>query len=936
MKRIQTLGILLWLVSCTCVYAVVATPEPLIVKQTDGTELELFLVGDEYGHYYATADGKRMKRNRAGAFVEEYNVRKASSLQRKPDAIHASFPLTGKVRSLAILVNFTDVKFSVPNPQQQYTRLLNESGYSDNGGTGSARDYFIASSDSAFLPDFDVYGPYDLSHEMAYYGGNDDQNARQMIVEAVALADAAGVDMSLYDENNDGVIDNVFVYYAGHNEAEHGPDDSVWPHRSVVLNSGVYSGKTIYDYACTSELKGYDGVNMCGIGTFCHEFGHVLGLADLYKTTDNQSGESTYTVGNWDIMCSGNYNNEGRTPPTYTAFERFYLGWLKPQQLLESANCWLEPIATSNTAYLIASGQHNLSGQSPIPNEYFLIENRQRVGWDAGKDALPGVGLLISHVNFNAASWKQNTFNNGTPLGYDIVEAYNPNPNTSSPADTYPGTGGVTNWIPTLYDGTLLNDMPVLNIEQLADLSMSFRFGAEAGTGFGFAPGQMEVFTTTYDRQPIEYDTQELTITGVGIKTDSVTLSLSNSLFQMCIDGKWSNSLTFNDAVADDSTYMRTIQLRHSPRRQNCGNTTATLRIESFDHLQINQIVLTGTAPRPIYIDTPVAKEASDLTPYSFIANWEEDKDAELYYFTLYTLKDEPSDVLQGFENFDTQENIVTQGWSANFLGVTTSEFVEGQRGLLFRSTENQVVSEIYQQPVTKLSFWLSNTYLATSDAETGGTLLVEAQNEKEEWVRVDSIKVLRTTKKVVKTYEFVEADAYVRFRLTYLHLGGNGGTVVDNFIVHMNKTVEYIYKQDEYILYAPVAEVPLTGLTPQTDYYYQLQAYEEKGCEPHLTSLSVPIKATTLWGVEDERQFTIQYKDESTVVAYLPSMASSGSRLLVYSVDGKLVEQVVIAESTYMVDIYVNDLTKGNLYLVKYVPNEKIKRKDLWAKFIY
>ena len=131
--------------------------------------------------------------------------------------------------------------------------------------------------------------------------------------------------------------------------------------------SRVFDGKILYDYACSSELKGNSGSNMCGIGTFCHEFSHVLGLPDLYDT--EYSGHNT--LGSWDIMDYGGYSNNGRTPPSFSSYERFYLGWLTPTILNSAANITIDELQSSNQAYLVSStGTHNLDGASPNPNSF--------------------------------------------------------------------------------------------------------------------------------------------------------------------------------------------------------------------------------------------------------------------------------------------------------------------------------------------------------------------------------------------------------------------------------------------------------------------------------------------------------------------------------------------------------------------------------------
>ncbi len=339
------------------------------------------------------------------------NSARVSAAQKTVSADNG-FPLTGSPRSLVILVNFADKNFVVKNEKQAFTNLLNEKGYSANGGTGSARDYFSDASNGIFAPQFDVVGPYTLPQNMEYYGGNvndNDKNPRQMVLDACRLADEAGMDFKQYDTDNNGVIDNVFIYYAGYNEAEGGGDNTVWPHRWSMPSGSNYrfDGVQVWDYACTSELRGSTGSNMCGIGTFCHEFGHVLGLPDYYHTAEDKN-----TLGNWSIMDGGAYLNQGRTPPTYSAYDRFYLDWLKPVELKVAQNVSLEPLLSSNQAYIITKdGNHNMIGNDPQPREFFVLENRQKTGWDA---YLPASGMLIWHIDYLKNAWDNNSPNNYT------------------------------------------------------------------------------------------------------------------------------------------------------------------------------------------------------------------------------------------------------------------------------------------------------------------------------------------------------------------------------------------------------------------------------------------------------------------------------------------------------------------------------------------
>ncbi len=482
--------------------AVPAYPFPFVVNQPDGTTITVMIKGDEYHHYFLTEDGYLITKskndiynyariNEKGEIVDTgikatdvqkrsaSEISKIANFTKYPDFSETNkmmrekrqikdsdnssrFPLQGSPRSLVILVSFSDVNFIVPNTNQAFTNLLNENNYSANGGTGSAADYFRDASNGVFTPSFDVVGPYTLPQTMAYYGENDafgnDRNAVQMIVDACAAADNNGVDFSVYDTDNDGELDNVFIYYAGYNEAEGGGDDTVWPHRWRIVPGANYNGtvasitfdgKQLNDYACTSELKGNNGGDMCGIGTFVHEFGHVLGLPDFYAT----NGANHHTLSFWDVMDAGPYLNQGRTPPTYNAFERFSLGFLTPTLVNTTQELSLNPLLTSNEAYLLSStSTHNLNPNNPFPREFFMLENRQNTGWD---EYLPGHGMLIYRVNFSYQDWQSNSPNNNpNKMGLDIMEADEIASVPSLDGDPFPGTKKVNVYEFVLRNGT--------------------------------------------------------------------------------------------------------------------------------------------------------------------------------------------------------------------------------------------------------------------------------------------------------------------------------------------------------------------------------------------------------------------------------------------------------------------------------------------------
>ena len=487
MKRIFVL--LLSIVCCALggVWAVPAKPIVKTLIQPDGSELKVRLVGDENGHYYITLEGNVVEQDKDGWYVVgNGQQREGERLQMPRKRVHSSTvdeqrraPHQAE-RGLVILVEFSDVSFS--KTRQNFDDLWNKEGYNYNGATGSARDYFRDASNGQYVPEFDVYGPYRLDSVMSYYGQNDrsglDMHPDQMVVDAVAkLAADSLVDINFadYDTDNDGYMDNLFVYYAGYGENETDIDNEIWPHawevyEEYVKGQLVYDGKQIKGYACASELQDASGVVMCGIGTFCHEFGHVLGLPDFY-VTDYSSQHKT--LGDWDIMDAGAYLNDGNTPPTYSAHERFYLGWLTPEILNETGDFELEELQKSNKAYIVTStGEHNLDGGNPDPATYYLLENRQKTGWDR---YLPGHGLMITKTIYNENNWYNNIPNNNRYLqGYDLIEADGKAPinDYGKGGDLFPGTANVTSY-------SLYENYSVINIVEKGGV-ISFSFVGEA------------------------------------------------------------------------------------------------------------------------------------------------------------------------------------------------------------------------------------------------------------------------------------------------------------------------------------------------------------------------------------------------------------------------------------------------------------------------
>lgn len=452
------------------------------MKGADGQPMTVRIVGDERAAYYLAEDGAMLlpgeggrlcyatldaagravpskiaatavRSAEAAGFVKAQDqtrildafcqgaktaMRAPTSVPPTPTTASFNFPKTGHQKTLVLLVSFSDVPFRTANPYEHFNAMLNEEGYRGAYNGGSAHDYFVENSCGQFIPQFDLIGPIQLNQPESYYGEQTtfgtqvthDARPWDMVIDACKAVDGE-VDFSQYDANDDGIIDNVFVFYAGEGQATGGETWTIWPHAFNItqLNDRpnvVLDGKILGHYSCTNEWWGMT----VGIGTFCHEFSHVLGLPDLYSTG---SDKSNFTPGEWTILDQGPYNNYGFTPPYYTAWERFSLGWLVPEEINDTFNARLEPLQT-NKAYLIPTSD---------PNEFFMLENRNQRGWD---EFIPNNGMLIWHVKYNKDLWDNNEVNNYANQYVDLEEADNIQTRETMTGDCWPGSANKTSF----------------------------------------------------------------------------------------------------------------------------------------------------------------------------------------------------------------------------------------------------------------------------------------------------------------------------------------------------------------------------------------------------------------------------------------------------------------------------------------------------------
>ena len=545
-KLIKHLALLaLALTFATQGFATSAYPGVISYRQPDGQTVQIRLYGDERCHYGRTLDGYTLLKDSRGflvyatkdsngdmvpsavaaADIDRRDAAARSFLGRTPrrlmfsgGQVRAMAPAVkspagapprksagrsavGDRRVLVILVNFSDNEFT--KTRQDFEQLMNATGYSQDGARGSVNDYFREASGGKLNLTADVVGPYKLSREMAYYGRNiagyaNDANAQDMAEEALSLADA-DVDFSRYDADGDGVIDGVHIIYAGFGEEAGGGGDCIWAHKSTVY--GTYDGVSAGSYSCSPELRGNGGSGITRIGVICHELGHVLGCMDYYDTDYATNGEYGGT-GQWDIMGSGNWNGGGATPAGFNPYVRCYdFGWQTPVELSEPGTV------------TIGNGEQTVYRlDTKSKGEFFLFENRQQQGFDAG---LPGHGLMVYRVRVDGsgtvvghayntinASHPQNMYPVSAGCLYDLPnstpESYGDVNSSSCP---FPGTVGKTLFSDETtpssrsLDG-LHTDRWIDHIAE-SDGTITFDFDGGSGNATGFAPTEVSPSSVT-------------------------------------------------------------------------------------------------------------------------------------------------------------------------------------------------------------------------------------------------------------------------------------------------------------------------------------------------------------------------------------------------------------------------------------------------------
>ena len=289
-------------------------------------------------------------------------------------------------RMVVIPAQFQDTHFSCTETELENTVLR-------------AQDYFNDQFGGQCEFSFDLAPSVTLPKDLSYYGANYSDRKDALLYEAVrdaCLQSSEDIDFSVYDNDSDGEVDNVFILVAGMSEADGASSDCIWPQHGLLKDSGAelhLDGKTVNSFTVSCELASDEGSapRPAGIGIFCHELAHSFGLKDLYDTDGSGSGGNAPGLWNTSLMDTGCKNADGMCPPNLNAIDYELLG-AGVCDTLEIGDYTLEPVNRNGHYLIFETGNEG---------EYFLFECREASGWDA---PLGQGGLLVYHIDMSEDS----------------------------------------------------------------------------------------------------------------------------------------------------------------------------------------------------------------------------------------------------------------------------------------------------------------------------------------------------------------------------------------------------------------------------------------------------------------------------------------------------------------------------------------------------
>ena len=495
------------MLTCLSLQAAPAGKKPVTKKQSDGSVITFVLHGDERVHWATTLDGYTLLQNsnkdwvyatrdshgdlvpssviannesarnaKETAFVGSLQKdlrfsplqvkKKTSQFNAKLKGADDNFPTTGTDSLLIILVEFQDVQFNYT--KQDFVNLTSQSNYMQNG---SFKDFYSDNSDGQLNLGIRVVGPYTLPENMVHYGEGSEgyDQLWDFVNDAVTKADD-DVDFSHFDNNSDGYVDGIFIFYAGTPENTTGNSDEIWPHQ-WTMNGIEKDGVYISRYACAAEMTQLDGP-VTGIGTMCHEFGHMLGLPDMYDTDYAGTGGQSVTTGYYDLMASGSHST---WPPYLSAMEQYMLGWLTFDTLSNATEEISLPVINGHNdkAYLIDVSD----------DEFYVIEARSKQNkWDR---YIPSQGMLIYHgLNSKINRWYYgyNDINvNPNERGWYIVPSDGITDHGDGAYAAFAGVSQITSFSPNSLSKPILHsgdtaDIKITSIQWKNDSVMQFDY----------------------------------------------------------------------------------------------------------------------------------------------------------------------------------------------------------------------------------------------------------------------------------------------------------------------------------------------------------------------------------------------------------------------------------------------------------------------------
>lgn len=519
-------------------YAVKANPNPFTVIGPEGKPITLVMHGNESCNWFTDSSGrvfqgiirnnqltitsfgypqKQMIHCLGSQSIEEQIQKEQDPATRVSvgNTTPSYFPHSGSPHALVILVNFKDLQFKSSNPKNDfniYLNHLNDNGphpsyaydyynnvYNEYDNYGSVAQYFKDISKGKFTPIFDIVGPVTVSKDYAYYGNNgsgSDIHYQQLIKEAVELVDPS-VNFKDYDSDSDGNVDLVYIIYAGYSESNRAGSDYLWPKSGTLGSSKITTkdqGVIVNRFGINNELNGRPTdkyIMFNGIGLFCHEFCHTMGLPDIYPTIDfsDYKDYNDQSMEYWDLMDGGEYTGEGYWPTPLTPWETEALGWDKMISIPEQAST----ITLQHTeSYKIPSSN---------TNKYAILQNIQQEGWYS---KMPGHGLLVYRIAYDGTIYMSSGINNNKgfpdvtllPADGKITSSYlvddekaQTNPDyitntdywTDLAGDPYPGITQLDFILSIDINGTII-DKPIYNIKE-SDGNITFDYLENKSTG---------------------------------------------------------------------------------------------------------------------------------------------------------------------------------------------------------------------------------------------------------------------------------------------------------------------------------------------------------------------------------------------------------------------------------------------------------------------